>query len=61
MFSVKIGAEIIFSGILHPRRFRTQTNQEVLWDANRELVAVNPRLTNRSCNRATNNVILTPS
>ena len=39
----------------------SSSSQEVLWDANRELVAVNPRLTNWSSNRASNNAILTPS
>ena len=41
--------------------YLSSSSQEVLWDANRELVAVNPKLTNWSSNRASNNAILTPS
>ena len=42
-------------------RSRLKKKVNALWDANRELVAVNPRVTDQSSNRVSNNATLTPS
>ena len=47
---------VLFAGCKKPTRKKIPS---VLWDANLELVTVNPRLTNLSFNPALNNAILT--